>query len=202
MVSVIQFVPGLPALKHQNNTTLETEEIISTNELLHAVRLHNKQAFAELYNRFAGILKGLIVKITNDYSIADDLLQDVFIRIWRNIETYDESKGSFLTWSVRITRNTITDYYRSKNYKQQQIQKPVSDELYKLSAAGAEPASASEAMGLVYKLDPKYRVLVEMIYIYGYTQEEVSGLMGLPLGTVKTRSRTAIQLLRSMMELQ
>ena len=57
-------------------------------------------------------------------------------------------------------------------------------------------------MGLVYKLDPKYRVLVEMIYIYGYTQEEVSGLMGLPLGTVKTRSRTAIQLLRSMMELQ
>lgn len=140
------------------------------------------------------------MKITNDYSIADDLLQDVFIRIWRSIETYDESKGSFLTWAVRITRNTITDYYRSKNYKQRQIQKPISDELYKLSHTGTDPARSSETIGLVYKLDPKYRMLVEMIYIYGYTQEEVSGILDLPLGTVKTRSRAAIQLLRSMME--
>ena len=168
--------------------------------MFHAVRLHNKQAFAELYNRFAGILKGLIVKITNDYSIADDLLQDVFIRIWRNIETYDESSEVF-TWSVRITCNTITDYYRSKIISNSKSRNRFQTN-YKLSAAGAEPASASEAMGLVYKLDPKYRVLVEMIYIYGYTQEEVSGLMGFTLRTVKQGRGPPYSYCGSMMELQ
>ena len=187
-------------LEKPKYTNLDTDAIINTKDLVDMVKMHNRHAFSELYNRYAAMIKGLIVKITHDYTLADDLLQDVFVRIWRGIETYDELKGTFLTWMVRVTRNTITDYYRSKNYKQQRIQKTNSDELYKLSYAEVDSEKPSDTVKLVYKLEAKYRPLVELVYIYGYTQEEVSRMLDLPLGTVKTRSRTAIQLLRSMME--
>lgn len=138
----------------------------------------------------------------DDTQLAEDILQEAFLKIWNNFKQYDNSKGRLFTWMVNITRNLTIDTLRSKGYKKQQ--KISQDDN---SVSGYKDAAHSvdrfDTMGLrkqVAALKPDQKIIIDLAYFSGYTQEEISKEIGIPLGTVKTRMRTAIMELRKMIQ--
>ncbi|MEP7318586.1 MAG: sigma-70 family RNA polymerase sigma factor [Panacibacter sp.] len=110
---------------------MATEALSDTNYLLEQLRLKDCSAFAELYDKYAPALFGIIYKIVHDTSIGEELLQDVFVKVWKNIERYDAGKGTLFTWMLNIARNTCLDYLRSSEHK---TQKQRTEELKTINA--------------------------------------------------------------------
>ncbi len=173
----------------------------SEEELVLRLKNQDQAAFSYLYDNYAGALNGVIHRMIEDNQLAEDVLQEAFLKIWNNFKQYDESKGRLFTWMVNITRNLTIDTLRSKGYKKQQ--KIFKDEN---SVSGLKDSSAGvdrfDTMGLrkqVAALKPDQKLIVDLAYFGGYTQEEISKEMGIPLGTVKTRMRSAMIELRKML---
>lgn len=158
----------------------------------------DSKAFEKLYDRFSGPLLSIIYRITQDRELSDDLLQDCFIRIWKNLHTYDANKALFFTWSAKIARNTVIDYFRSKNFKSKAIQMPEAYEYYKESDTRMTEDKHILHQA-VQQLETQYRIIIDLVYIWGFTQDEVSKMLKIPLGTVKSRARTAILQLRKVL---
>lgn len=171
------------------------------HELIARLKLRANEGFAMLYDQYGQVLSGIIYKIVGNTAVAEDVLQDVFVKLWKNIEYYDEEKASLFTWMLSITRHTAIDYLRSRQNKiSQKIQNSINYEHIE-SVAVTQPPDAGSAgyRSLVAKLEPKYKEIIDLVYFWGYTQEEVSKMLELPLGTVKTRARTGLQILRNLL---
>lgn len=168
------------------------------------MRLQNQDqsAFSYLYDNYAGALNGVIHRMIDDSQLAEDILQEAFLKIWNNFKQYDHSKGRLFTWMVNITRNLTIDTLRSKGYKKQQkiSQDENSVSGYKDSGNGADRFDTMGLRKQVSTLKPDQKIIIDLAYFSGYTQEEISKEMGIPLGTVKTRMRTAIMELRKMIQ--
>jgi RNA polymerase sigma-70 factor, ECF subfamily len=172
---------------------------IRTEELLVKLRSRNESAFAVLYDQYAAVLWSVTLKIVKNEAAAEEILQDAFVNVWRFIDQYDSSKGTLLTWMLNITRNKCKDYFRSKYYQSTLVLEDLNDKHRHFSTGFSEKREESaELLILAQKLDPKYKEVVELVYIHGYSQEEVSMKLQIPLGTVKTRSREAIKQLRQI----
>lgn len=172
----------------------------SEQELVYLLQQRNEKAFSYLYDNYSGALLGIVNAIVTDKETANDVLQNVFINIWRRIESYDPSKGRLFTWMLNIARNAAIDEVRSKghNNSQKNIPLPESNEI-----AGAVTVTDITDVGLkkvLGNLKGELRVLVDMSYFQGFTHEEISKALNLPLGTVKTRIRTALIQLRTMIQ--
>lgn len=168
-----------------------------------ALKERNNQAFSFLYDHYAGALYSIIKQIIIDNNeLASDVLQEVFINIWRKIETYDQTKGRLFTWMLNIARNASIDTLRSKSYQNSQKNQELPDNVYK--GAGNQTIQQNvDNIGMkkvLETLKPEYRVLVEMAYFKGFTHEEIAEMMGIPLGTVKTRIRNALLQLRQYLK--
>jgi len=175
---------------------MATETLSDTNYLLEQLRLKNAAAFSELYDKYAPALLGIIHKIVKNNGVEEELLQDVFVKVWKNIERYDAAKGTLFTWMLNIARNACIDYLRSSEHK---IQKQFTNELKPVNTVDntlSYNPENSELRGLAFRLEHKYRQIIDLVYFWGYSQEEVSKMLNLPLGTVKTRSRNGLQELR------
>lgn len=138
--------------------------------------------------------------MVDDTQLSEDILQEAFIRIWNNFKQYDAGKGRLFTWMVNITRNLTIDTLRSKGYKKQQ--KISQNESSVTNYHNKDNVARFDGIGLnkqLASLKPEYKNLIDLAYFAGYTQEEISKEMGIPLGTVKTRMRSAIMELRKMM---
>ena len=158
----------------------------------------NDKAFGYLYDNYSGALYGIVNSIVTDKEIANDVLQNVFVNIWRKIESYDASKGRLFTWMLNIARNASIDELRSKGYRDSQKNQSLSENV---DVAGVVTGPAIDDVGLkkvLTKLKGELRVLIDMSYFQGYTHEEISKVLGIPLGTVKTRIRSALIQLRTM----
>ena len=172
----------------------------SEAELVAALQERNQQAFSYLYDNYAGALNGVIVRMVDDPALAEDILQEAFLKIWNNFSSYDAAKGRLFTWMVNITRNLTIDTLRSKGYKKQQ--KISGDENSVTEYAAGPSKEKFDALGIKARLSalkPEQRSIIDMAYFGGYTQEEISKETGVPLGTVKTRMRTAILELRKLL---
>jgi RNA polymerase sigma-70 factor, ECF subfamily len=165
--------------------------------LVDLLKNKEKEGFSQLYDEYAATLLGILRRMVNSVETAEDLLQDVFVKVWKNIHAYDPSKGSFFTWLLNITRNTALDHFRSKQYKQQQKSIATDEREEQFGGTFMPDVESTGVRNLVGKLEPKYREVIDLIYFWGYTQDEVSKLLDVPLGTVKTRARAGLQLLRS-----
>lgn len=158
----------------------------------------DESAFAALYDDYAGLIYGVIIRIVQDKEDAENLLQDCFIKIWRNIEFFDPGKGRLATWLINIARNTAIDFTRSKYYSQkvknQNLEKIVHTEA--IPSSTAIPVDIMGLRQLVEKLTPVFREVIEWMYFDGYTQQEIADQFNIPLGTVKTRSRQALKELK------
>jgi RNA polymerase sigma factor (sigma-70 family) len=173
----------------------------SEEELVALLRDRNQSAFSYLYDNYAAALYGVIFRMVEDTPLAEDILQDAFIKIWNNFTQYDHTKGRLFTWMMNITRNLTIDTLRSKGYKKQ---KKISQD--ENSVTDYRDKSLNEArfdtIGLrkqLQYLKPDQKIIIDLAYFNGYTQEEISKEMNIPLGTVKTRMRTAIIELRKLL---
>lgn len=176
------------------NTTYSEQELVAL--LLE----RNEKAFSYLYDNYSGALLGIVNAVVADKTIAEDILQNVFLNIWKKIELYDPSKGRLFTWMLNIARNAAIDEARSKGFNNtlKNVSLPENNEI-----AGAVTAPAIDDVGLkkvVGKLKSELRILVDLSYFQGYTHEEISKIVGIPLGTVKTRIRTALTQLRILIQ--
>jgi RNA polymerase sigma-70 factor (ECF subfamily) len=152
-----------------------------------------------LYDRYADTLFGIVSRILGDDQIAEDVLQKTMLKIWTGIESYDQAKASFFTWMSVIARNSALDQKRLKTF--QDRQKTIStDEIVYRPMISSPEGSGIDAAALLSKLDGQYRIVLEYAYLKGYTQQEISDTLDMPLGTVKTRLRTAIGLLREQLK--
>lgn len=172
-------------------------------ELVLALKERNNQAFVFLYDNYAGALYSIVKQIiTDNNELASDVLQEVFINIWRKIETYDQTKGRLFTWMLNIARNASIDMLRSKGYQNSQKNQEIPDNVYK-EVANQTIHQNVDNIGLkkvLEKLKSEHRVLVDLAYFKGFTHEEIAEMMAIPLGTVKTRIRNALLQLREYLK--
>lgn len=172
------------------------------DELVFLLKQKDEQAFSYLYDNYAPALNGVINRLVEEKELCEDILQEVFVRIWNNFASYDAAKGRLFTWMINLTRNLTIDTLRSKGYKKQR--KISGDENSVNSIADATAVTERfDSLGLrkqLNNLKPEQRSILEFAYFNGYTQEEIAKEMGIPLGTVKTRMRNAIIELRKMLQ--
>ncbi|HRI19707.1 MAG TPA: RNA polymerase sigma factor [Panacibacter sp.] len=177
---------------------MTTTLVKDTNQLPDLLKLKSREAFESLYDNFSPALYGVICKMVQNTGTGEELLQDVFVKIWKNIDRYDASRGTLFTWMLNITRNTCIDYLRSSRHKMQMQLNGAPLESISVGAELNYNPENSELRGLALKLEHKYRQIIDLVYFWGYSQEEVSQMLNIPLGTVKTRSRNGLQELRKL----
>ena len=161
----------------------------------------SNDAFNYLYDHYSGALFTIISQIVPDKDTAGDVLQEVFINIWKKINTYDASKGRLFTWMLNIARNAAIDKIRSKGYRDNQRNQPIIEtETSGINVSSNPSVSDVGLKKLLTTLNEESRKLIDLSYFQGFTHEEIAKMMGIPLGTVKTRIRTAIIQLRTMIQ--
>ena len=180
------------------SNTMIFETGISQTELIGLIKERSSEGFNLLYKNYSDALYGVINRIVLNTASAEDLLQDTFVKIWKNIDSYNECKGTFFTWMLNIARHTSIDHLRTKQYKNQK--NTGSDEILVYDTSNNKTAANIDVIGLrstVDKMEDKYKEVINIIYFYGYTYEETAKILDLPVGTVKTRARKALSLLRN-----
>ncbi len=187
--------------KPQINTYGFSGGIIDTGTLVQMVKSKSEKGFHILYNNYCGALYGILIKFVQRTDIADDLLQEIFLKIWRNIDGYNPAKGSLFTWMLNIARNQAIDYLRSSSHRNQLLH--VNNDLYSIQKdyhlSCNSQSSFTEMKDIqikVHQLDAKYAEVIDLIFFYGCTHEQTARIMKLPLGTIKTRARKGISLLK------
>ncbi len=178
---------------------MPVDEKIHSNEWLTLLQQRDIRSFNWLYDKHSGALLGVIKNIVKDSAIAENLMQDTFIKIWNNVESYDLERGSFFTWIFNIARNTALDFLRSKAHHQSLKNKDFVIAELENKFQTQQNINTIGIQDLVGNLDSKHRDLINLIYFNGYTQEEVSKTLDIPLGTVKTRVKKAMTELRKML---
>lgn len=147
---------------------------------------------------YSGALLGVISRVIQQTEIAEDLLQETFIKIWNSADSYDSSKGRLFTWMMNIARNLSIDKLRSKDFKNSSKNQDIENNVDFIDTQ-KEITFNADLLGLkdmVISLKPEYNRVLDMVYFKGFTHAEAAEELNLPLGTVKTRIRMAIMELR------
>ena len=168
----------------------------SEEELVAALQRNERVAFEFLYDHYSGALYNIILKTLRDEERAADVLQETFLKIWKNIASYNPVKGRLFTWILNIARNGAIDAARVEGRKPAMDE--IDDRLAKIEpdVSESEQQTSSEMKAIVDMLRPERKILIDMAYFQGYTHEEIANELGIPLGTVKSRMRTALQELK------
>lgn len=174
-----------------------------TADLVRMIKSKNERSFNILYDKYCGALYGILIKFVRRKDLADDLLQEVFVKIWKHIDSFDSAKGTLFTWMLNIARNQAIDYLRSSHNQQQSLH--VDNEVFYQHTDYADTNTSSntrvefkELQNKAMQLDAKYTEIIDMIFFYGCTQEQTARILKLPLGTVKTRARKGLNILRTL----
>jgi RNA polymerase sigma-70 factor (ECF subfamily) len=177
---------------------------MTQEELLPQIYKKDNRAFTLLYDMYSKSLYGIIFNLIKEREESEDVLQEVFVKIWKNIESYNESKGRFFTWILNIARNTAIDKLRSKGHNNS-LKNLSSDNFVHILDNNASATNKIDAIGIkefVKKLKPKCIRLIDLLFFKGYTQQEASDELEIPLGTVKTQNRNCINDLRTILQVQ
>jgi RNA polymerase sigma-70 factor, ECF subfamily len=172
--------------------------------LLRAVAGRDKEAFRQLYARHSAMLFSLALKILSDRSEAEDVLQEIFVQIWKTASSFDDGRGKPLGWFIMLARSRAIDRLRSRKTRNRLTESAAQDGSQSSpTATPSDEAAASEAQRAVRNalsaLPAEQRVPIEMAYFGGLTQFEIAQQLGQPLGTVKTRMRSGIMHLREQL---
>ena len=178
--------------------SLSTGNINIEENLVAALKNRENEAFKHLYINYRGALYNIILQLIPDHEIANDVLQEVVITVWKQIDKYDPGKGKLFTWLVRLTRNAAINKLRSKIYKSQAKNESLENSVLVIEETnpGHENINRIGLRRQVHQLRKEYTDVIELAYYNGFTQEEVAKALNIPLGTVKTRLRNALLELR------
>jgi len=182
----------------------DTPETITDQELMVGLSEGEVEALERLYDRYSSLVFSIAVRVLTDRQLAEDVTQEVFLRLWRRPWSYDPGRGKFRSWLMSVTRNRSIDERRRVVRRLRQEDRD-DDGMPEIPAPGRfhdpqlEAVLADERRAVreaMTRLPPAQREVIELAYFGGLTQVEVAALTGEPLGTVKTRIRLGIQKLR------
>ncbi len=152
--------------------------------------------FKTFYENYKKTICSEIYRQTLDKELAEDLCQEVFVKAWKNMNQYNSGKAGIYSWLLNITRNHCIDYFRSKYFKYQKETTSLDHTLYDKNEISDDTANFIRE--LLKHLTVDQRELMDLLFTQGFTQQEVSKIKNLPLGTIKTNSRRAIKSLRQL----
>jgi len=167
-------------------------------------------AFEALYDRYGDLVYSVSLRIVGDNYIAEDVTQDVFLRVWRRPGQFDLSRGKFVTWLLSVARNRSIDQRRSQSRRLRHEALPATEEdedVLPGDNARDDPALATvlaeeraAVRAALTTLPPEQRLAIQLAYFGGMTQQEIANMLGQPLGTVKTRMRLGMQKMRNALQ--
>ena len=166
-------------------------------EILRLFEEGDVKAMDLLYDHYSDALYGVVLRMVGDEALASDVLQESFVKIWQNSRSYDPSKGRLFTWLLRIVRNKAIDSIR-KTGRKAEIQSELKIVHKGDTSDAKDPTLQHDLNTVLSNLDKDQRELIEHSYILGFSHPEIAEKFDLPLGTVKTRIRNAMQELRSI----
>jgi RNA polymerase sigma-70 factor (ECF subfamily) len=177
---------------------LDREKHIGEDVLIELLQKGDQNGYAYLLDHYSAALGGIIFTVLNNQPDTEDVLQEVFIRVHRSISQYDPSRSRLFTWMARIARNAAIDWLRKEKAKVVSLHNQTGEDAVSTTAVPYDP-DATDLRNWISRLEkPEQEVLV-LTYLNGHTQDEASQLLQLPLGTVKSRVRSALVKLRKMM---
>ena len=164
--------------------------------LVARIRSGEQQAMSELYDRYSKVVYAVALRVLQDAAGAEDVLQDVFLQLWRNPDAFDASRGSLAAWLAVIARHRAIDRLRKR--------RPETDIEECVIADGPDLRDESERSLVIAKvrvaldaMSPEQRQAMELAFFQGLTHTEIAEKTGEPLGTIKTRIRSGLQQLRA-----
>ncbi|MEE8347090.1 MAG: sigma-70 family RNA polymerase sigma factor [Dehalococcoidia bacterium] len=178
---------------------------LDDEELMRRLHYRDVRAFEELFNKFGDLVYSTALRVLRDTQLAEDVSQEIFVRIWRKPESYVAERGRFLTWLISITRNRAVDEIRARGRRQRHETASPEEQERELPADDAiDPALNAQlteqrriVRAALAEIPPEQREVIELAYFGGLTQQEIAERLVQPLGTVKTRIRLGMQKLRS-----
>ena len=177
---------------------------LDDEELMQRLFYRDLGAFRALYARYSSLVYSTSLRVVRDAQIAEDMVQEIFLRVWRKPESYVPQRGRFLTWLTSVTRNRAVDEVRSRSRRfRHETASPEERERELPAPETNDPSLTTELsdqrrmiLAALSGLPQEQREAIELAYFGGFTQQEISERLALPLGTVKTRIRLGMQKLR------
>jgi RNA polymerase sigma-70 factor, ECF subfamily len=175
---------------------------LSETELMTRVIRQDQQALAELYDRFGGLVFSLARHVLQDAGMAEEITQDIFLKVWQQALTWDESRGKFVSWLMTMTRYTAIDRLRKEQRRPIRTSSSI-DDLYDVIADTEQADESLRLDGetlrvLMTRLPSEQTDLIQLAFFGGLSHSEIANRTGLPLGTVKTRLRLGMQKLKGL----
>ena len=163
-----------------------------------AIRNQDSIGIDALYDMYSSSLYGIIFRIVQQNELAEDILQETFLKIWNSFSSYDQEKGRLFTWMANVARNLSIDKLRSKDFRNNSKNQDIENAVNFIDAE-QHTSFNPDGFGIkdmVEKLLPEHKAILNLIYYRGYTHIEAAEELGIPVGTLKTRVRKAILTMR------
>jgi RNA polymerase sigma-70 factor (ECF subfamily) len=179
-------VSGTQAPNHKNDAAL-----------IACIRAGDQSAMAELYDLYGGVVYGVALRVLANTTAAEDVVQEVFLQLWRNPGAFDADRGRLAPWLAVIARNRAIDSLRKRPMEDNIDEMPISTGV-NLEDEASQKLAVEKVRGVMVQLPQDQRKALEMAFFEGMTHTEIAGKTGEPLGTVKTRIRTGLLALRKV----
>lgn len=180
--------------------SIKEKQNMSDEELIALLHTNKQKAIQPMLDKYGDALFGVVLSIVHAQEVAEDVMQDTFIKVWKNADSYNSNKGRLFTWLVNIARYTAIDKIRTVKFKENRKTISLDRTVYDNDRLSEEMEIQDVGLRKVIdSLEEKYSRLIDLLYLQGFTQKEAAEALNIPLGTVKTRSKTAIAQLRTLL---
>jgi RNA polymerase sigma-70 factor (ECF subfamily) len=166
-------------------------------EIVGLLQKGDKKAITLLYENYADTLYGVILKVLNNEELAQDALQETFIKVWKKAESYNANKAKLFTWLYRIAYNTAIDKVRSQTNKDSKEIQIEASNVYKLTSKSLNE-DVMDIKKHLKSIDEKYQIVINALFFEGMTQQEASDELEIPLGTIKSRLKIGLRELKKI----
>ena len=185
--------------------TLAQADALSDVTLMEQLVQREPSALERLYDRYARPVYSVVLRITRQAAAAEEIVQDVFLQLWRNAHRYESSRGHLEPWLFALARNRALDYLRLKSEKQRRLEDPIEVEPQTFAKVDFESTvdlrrRAEKVRGMMEALPAKQRQAIELAFFEGLTHGEIAQSLSEPLGTIKSWIRTGLLRLRKALE--
>jgi RNA polymerase sigma-70 factor (ECF subfamily) len=170
---------------------------VKVDQEIHNLILNRDEAGLKLlYSNYTNSLYGIAVRVLNNHAFAEDAIQKSFLKIWNNIDQYDSSKSTLFTWMAKIVKNSAIDIRRLKSFQAEEKSESIDPLVHDVERSYIDTDNI-DTNRMIKELDDKYAFVLEHLYLKGYSQSELAKEFDIPIGTVKTRVKKGIEILRN-----
>ena len=171
----------------------------TAEEILTYIRARDEKGLRLLYQHYSGSLYGMALRILQQEEYAEEALQNTFLKVWNHIDQYNDDRSTLFTWMANILKNSCIDIKRLQSFQKQSKTDSLQIHVHD-NRTSAINSSNLDVQQLLIGMDEKYQQVLEYLYIQGYSQSELSQELDLPIGTIKTRVKKAMELLREKLK--